>query len=307
MSGIKGKLVRGKTGTLEIEESRIVIKEEKGLFSKRLEEVTGIPVTQVVSTSIEEKHHPFRSMIRIKIEYQDGEESLEALFFSEDMIGLEAVKAEIDADIERRRTEAVLEEDAMRKERESHTNHITLVLEMVDQVFQILVSLHEEPEWDLMSMSVSEAEWIVGEMEALGVVAPVTMDMKGLASAVAGRRTDEIKEEAYAILTVAHRDSERLAQYTGAMSFNLELHEVFIKSYILLWDMYLGETLGEPVDEEELKILKTTFSTVGRITSNATTLVALQEMERLSIHSGVGPHFDGLRLLIHQCLESLTE
>ncbi len=216
MPGIKGKLVRGKAGTLEIEEDRIVIKEEKGFFSKRLEEVERIPLSEAITTSVEEKQHPFRSMIRIKIEYQEGEESLEALFFSEDRGGLEAVKAEIDADIERRREAAEREEAARRRERESQVHHISLVLEMVDQVFQILLELHGEPRWALMSSSIAEAERIVMEMESLGVVAPVTMNVRGLSSAVTERKADEIKEEAYAILSVAHRDAERLAQFGGA-------------------------------------------------------------------------------------------
>ena len=116
MPGIRGKLVRGKTGTLEIEEDRIVIKEEKGFFSKRLEEVKGIPLSQAVSTSIEEKQPPFRSLTRIKIEHQESEESLESLFFSEDREGLEAVKAEIDEDIEKRRQAAEREEAARRRD-----------------------------------------------------------------------------------------------------------------------------------------------------------------------------------------------
>jgi len=165
MPGIRGKLVRGKTGTLEIDEDRVVIKEEKGFFSKRLEEVKGITLSQATSTSIDEKQPPFRAMIRIQIEYQEGEESPEILFFSEDREGLKAIKDEIDADIERRRAAAEREEAARRRERESHVHHISLVLEMVDQIFHVLVSLHGEPRWDSMSRSVGEAERIVVEME----------------------------------------------------------------------------------------------------------------------------------------------
>ena len=307
MPGIRGKLVRGKTGTLEIEEDRIVIKEEKGFFSKRLVEVTGIPLSEANSISIEEKQPPFTSMMRIRIEYQEGEETLETLFFSENREDLEATKAEMDADIERRREAAEREETARRRELESNVHHISLVLEMVDHVFQILVSLHGEPRWDSMSSSVAEAERIVTEMESLGVVAPVNMAARGLASAVAGRRADEIMEEAYAILSVAHRDAERLAQYEGAMSFDLELHEVFVKSYLLLWDIYLGESIGAPVDEDEVKELKETFSRLSRFTESKTYLVALQEIDRLGAPEGIVPHIERIRLLMLQCLESLVE
>ncbi len=67
LSGIRGKLAKGKNGRLEIDEDRIVIKEEKGLFSKRFEEIEGIALSQTTSTAIDEKLAPYRNMIRIKM------------------------------------------------------------------------------------------------------------------------------------------------------------------------------------------------------------------------------------------------
>jgi hypothetical protein len=307
MPGIRGKLVKGKTGTIELEEDKIVIKEEKGFFSKRLEEVMEIPLSRTNSTSIEEKQPPFRSMMRIRIGYQEGEEILETLFFSEDTEGLETIKVEIDADIERRRVAAEKEEAARRRERESNVHHISLVLEMIDQIFQILVSLHGETRWDSMSRNVAEVERIVTEMESLRVVAPVNIYARGLASAVEGRKVEEIKEEVYAIISVAHRDAERLAQYEGTTSFELELHEVFVKSYLLLWDMYLGESIRAPVDEDEVKELKETFSKLSQFTGSKACLVALQEIDRIRAPEGIAPHIEGIKLLMLQCLESLVE
>ena len=307
MPGIRGKLVRGKTGTIELEEDKIVIKEEKGFFSKRLKEVMEIPLSRTNSTSIEEKQPPFRSMMRIRIGYQEGEEILETLFFSEDSEGLETIKVEIDADIERRRVAAEKEEAARKRERESNVHHISLVLEMIDQIFQILVSLHGEPRWDSMSRNVAEVERIVTEMESLRVVAPVNIYARGLASAVEGRKVEEIKEEVYAIISVTHRDAERLAQYEETMSFELELHEVFVKSYILLWDMYLRERIGTPVDENEVKELKETFSKLSRFTRSKACLVALQGIDRIRAPEGIAPHIEGIKLLMLQCLESLVE
>ena len=307
MPGIRGKLAKGKNGSLEIDEDRIIVKEEKGFFSKRLEEIEGIALSQTTSTSIDEKMAPYRSLIRIKIEYQEGKEASEVLFFSEDREGLEATKAEIDTDIERRREAAEREEAARRRERESHVHHISLVLEMVDQVFQILVGLHGEPRWALMTSGVAEAGRILNEMESLGVVAPVTMNVRGLSSAVTERKAEEIKEEAYAILSVAHRNAERLAHYEGIENFDLELHEVFVKSYLLLWDLYLAESIGEPGDVEEIKALKETFRRLGRFTDSDACRVAVQEMDGLSILEGVAPGFEGLRLRMLQCMESLIE
>jgi hypothetical protein len=307
MPGIRGKLAKGKNGSLELDEGRIVVKEEKGFFSKRLEEIERIALSQTTYTSIDEKIAPYRRMIRIKIEYQEGDETSEVLFFSDDREGLEAIKTEIDPDIKRRKEAAEREKADRRKERESHVNHISLVLEMLDQVFQILVELHGEPIWEPMSVSIAEAERIVKEMVTLGVVAPITMDVRGLSSAVTERRGKEIKEEAYAILSVVHRDAERLAQYGGIESFKMELHEVFVKSYLLLWDIYRAESKGDPGDEDKLKTLKETFHGLSRFTESDAAQAAVQEMDRLNIQDGVAPHFKRLRQLILQSMESLIE
>jgi hypothetical protein len=91
------------------------------------------------------------------------------------------------------------------------------------------------------------------------------------------------------------------------MSFELELHEVFVKSYLLLWDIYLGESMGAPVDEDEVKELKETFSRLSQFTESKVCLVALQEIDRVRAPEGIAPHIEGIRILILQCLESLVE
>ncbi len=58
---------------------------------------------------------------------------------------------------------------------------------------------------------------------------------------------------------------------------------------------------------EEVKALKETFQRLGRFTDSNACQVALQEMDRLGILEGVAPRFEGLRLLMLQCLESLLE
>ena len=306
ISTIRGKLANGKTGTLEIVENRIVIKEEKGTFTKRLEESSVIPLIDICLVSKEEMQPPFRSMIRIKIDYQEEGESKEILFFTDDLTSLDEIIGSINTDIERLSEDEARDEAVRKKELESHIHHITLVLLMVDQVFQILVSLNREPNWDTIFLSVSKAESIVGEMKTLGVVAPINIDTKGLASAAKSRKVENIKEEVNAILIVAHRESERLAQYEEPMHFNLELHEVFVKSYMLLWEIYVMEILGKSVEEEKLKILKSTFSSLNRIVPNKITFLTMSEIQELSPRNGVAHQFDRLKFLIQQSLHSLV-
>ncbi|MBQ03812.1 hypothetical protein CL673_03760 [Candidatus Bathyarchaeota archaeon] len=307
MLSVRGKLAKGKKGTLSIEGDKVFVKEEKGFFRKRLENVNVINVTGAISTSLEEKQPPYKSLIKIKIDYIEGKESLGLVFFSEDRKGLEAVKEEIDADIKKRCERAKLEEDSRIVERESHIHHLSLVLEIIDQTFQVLFELHGEARWGLIRNNVAEAVRIVNEMEALRVVAPIAVDIRGLSSAVSERRVDQIKEEAYAILSVVHRDAERLPHYEGILNFDMELHEVFVKSFILLWDLYLTESVEGQVDVETVKAFVKTFKRLGQSIHSSPIQLALKEMEILSFPENIVSCFKSLRQLILQSLENLIK
>ncbi len=303
-----GKLPKGASGAIEVVDGVVVIQEERGIIGKRLVKLAEFPVVAATSTLLEDGQPPFRLLTRLAIRYKEGSEEAEEIFFSQDGEALEAIRAIIEADIERRRIELKRDLAEQRRVREAHIHQLTLVLELLDHVFQILFHLDKEPRWRPMKRHLAEAGRIIDEMRDLAVIAPLNYDVNGLAAAVTRRLVDGIKEECYAIISIVNRDAERLAYIEEpTKGFDLELHEIFVKSYLLMWDMNLGEYLGEAVEEEELDEFMTY---VDRLEGHAVSDLCsrgLTSVKNLYLRDGISPHFNRIRLLTHQCLNSLIE
>ena len=308
MAKARGRLLRGSFGVIEVAEGKVVLQEERGIIGKRLATLTEFPITTTKSTSLKENQPPYRKFKRLAISYEKDYEQDEAIFFSQEEKALETIKKIIDTDIERRRIELKQNLKEQRRIREAHVNHITLVLELLDHVFQILFHLDDEPRWGHMKRNLAEVSRIIYEMKELAVIAPLNFDANGLAAAFTRRLVDGIKEECYAIISIVNRDAERLAYIEEPRKgFDLKLHEISVKSYLLLWDMNLGEYLGEAVEEEELDKFMTYLDRLEGHVVSGHCIEGLNRVKSLYLLDGVSPHFDRIRLLLHQCLNSLIE
>jgi hypothetical protein len=308
MAKVRGRLLRGSFGIIEVVEGKVVLQEERGIIGKRLVTLTEFPITTTKSTSLKDNQPPYRKFKRLAICYEKDYEQDKAIFFSQEEEALETIKEIIDTDIERRRIELKQNLEEQRRIREAHVNHITLVLELLDHVFQTLIHLDGESKWGLMKRNLAEAGLIIYEMKKLAVIVPLNYDANGLATAVNQRLADDIKEECYAIISIVDRDAERLANVEEATrGFDLELHEIFIKSYLLLWDLRMGDRLGDVVDEEELDKFMTYLSRLEGHMISGHCIQGLNRVKSLYLLDGISPHFDRIRLLLHQCLNSLIE
>ncbi|UCH57152.1 MAG: hypothetical protein JSV18_07420 [Candidatus Bathyarchaeota archaeon] len=308
MAKARGRLRRGSFGVIEVAEGKVALQEERGIIRKRLVTLKVLPITTTKSTSLKDNQPPYRKFTRLTISYEKEYEQDEVIFFSQEEKALETIKEIIDADIERRRIELKENLDEQRRIRQAHVNHITLVLELLDHVFQILLHLDGEPRWGPMKRNLAEVGRIIYEMKELAVIAPLNYDANGLAAAVNQRLADGIKEECYALVSIADRDAERLANYEeAAKGFDLELHEIFVKSYLLLWDLILGERLGDRVDEEEIgELLRYLDKLEGHVESERCRQ-HLQLVKSLDLLDEFGAHFNRIRLLLLECLNSLVE
>jgi hypothetical protein len=308
MAKARGRLLRGSFGAIEVAEGKFVLQEEKGVIGKRLVTIADFPIAAAVSTSLETNQPPYRLFKRLSVIYEKDGEEAEEVFFSQEDGALEAIKEIIDADIDRRNVELQRDLAEQRQVREAHVHQLTLVLELLDHVFQILFHLDGEPMWNSMKRNLAEVGRIIYEMKELAVIAPLNYDANGLAAAVNQRLADGIKEECYALISVVDRDAERLAYVKEATrGFDLELHEIFVKTYLLLWDMHMGERLEELVDEEELDKFMTYINRLEDHMVSGHCIQGLNRVKSLYLLDGINPHFDRIRLLTHQCLNSLIE
>jgi hypothetical protein len=308
MAKARGRLLRGSFGAVEVAEGKVILQEEKGIIGKRLVTIVEFPIAAATSTSLEKNKPPYRRFRRLTINHDEDGEGGEEVFFSQEDGALEAIKEIIDADIERRRIELDRDLAEQRLVREAHVHQLTLVLELLDHVFQTLFDLNGEPRWGPMKKEIAEAGRIIEEMKKLAVIAPLNYDVNGIAAAVAKRLVGGIKEECYAIISIVNRDAERLAYIEEpANGFDLELYEIFIKSYLLMWDMRLGEYLGGSVKEEELDKFMAYIDRLGGHVASGQCSQGLASVNNLYLQEGISYHFDRIRLLTHHCLNSLIE
>ncbi|MCW3991322.1 MAG: hypothetical protein NWE79_01320 [Candidatus Bathyarchaeota archaeon] len=308
MAKARGRLIRGSFGVLEVAEGKVVLQEERGIIGKRLVTLTELPITTTKSTSLKDNQPPYRKFKLLTISYEKDYKQDEVIFFSQEKEALETIKEIIDANIERRRIELNQNLEEQRRIKKAHVNHITLELELLNYVFHILLQLDSEINWGSFKRNLAEVGRIIYEMKELAVIAPLNYDVNGLAAAVNKRLVNGIKEECYAIISIIDRDAERLANFEEpAKGFDLELHKIFVKSYLLLWDMRMGARVGDIVDEEELDQFMTYISRLeGHVVSD-NCIEGLNWVKSLYLLDGISPHFDRIKRLLHECLNSLIE
>jgi hypothetical protein len=249
-----------------------------------------------------EKSHPRnRKIQRLTIRFlgDDGEE--EIVFLSEDGTSLQAVRTEI----ERRELVRELERAVMARLMETHVHQITLVIELIDQIFLTIFGLDGHINWNLMGEYVNRSEQVTREMGELEVDPKLSYEINDLEAAVRLRKIDEIKSQCYGILEAIHRNVETLVD-GHSEKFNFELYEWFIHAVTLLWDLRLGEHRGDVPDEREVEELQMYLGNMDDLVSVYEDPEASGLIERLQEERVNDSVFKTVRSIIHQSLNSLT-
>lgn len=305
MPGIKGKLPKGSTGYLEITDGVVRLWEETGLIGKRQDKLSEFPLKAATSTQLLTGEPPFRRLHRLKIDHgADGE----LVFFSDDRPALEAARDEVDRDIEDRRMDREREQAQRKRVRETHVHRITLLLELLDQVFQMVIELDGVINWDLMKGTLAEMGQIREEMTKIDVETPLSYDEGELSMAIRRRLVDDIKKECYAVIEAVHRDAGRLAAMKEPPeATNLFLYEMFVNSYIVLWDLRLGEFVGDDLNIKGLDVLRSYLMELDELAPSDEPTGGLEQIRQLPTATAVAPHFDNVRSLIHRYLNGLVK
>ncbi len=299
MPEVKGRTARGSTAYLQLEDDGLTVWEERGLYSKRRVKAAEHGLDEIASTELEKGHAPHRSLYRLLISSQGEEQSS---FYSSDMVALEAVKTAIDTRIEERRAAEERMREERRSSREAHLNHITLLLELLDNVFRVLLDLDGSIDWGVMAAHGAQLRQIDDELQSL----PGTdgISVYTLSEALRHRTTGSVKEEAFRLIeTVRSRAREASARGPDRW-FNLGYYEAVVEAYLLLWDLNLAESLGQGGDPDERGLLQ------GRLRE----LVEMMHMEGLELveievseTQRFSPQFGRVRSKIFEILDALNE
>ena len=152
----------------------------------------------------------------------------------------------------------------------------------------------------------TRSEQITREMEDLEVDPKLSYEIDDLEAAVHLRKIDEIKSQCYGILEAIHRDVEILVD-GHSEKFNFELYEWFIHAVTLLWDLRLGEHLGDAPDEREVEELQIYLGNMDDLVSTYEDPEASGLVERLQEERLNDSVFKTVRSIIHQRLNSLIK
>ena len=250
MDKIKGKLRSGQRAYVELKDGSVNVTVERGLIMKSLVVHKEIPLSEITHVTLEKDISQLSRNHHLTLAYGEGEE---VVFSSTEDESLEALRSQIAADLERRRAEREREEAERRRVWEAHVHQISLMLDLMEEVFMMLEGLHGWVEWTEVVGHLVQLEHVPEEMREIGVLAPLKYDLQGLRTAVRRRLPGAIKEECFAVLTVLRQDVERLSKSDEpSMGFDLRLYEWFVGAYFLLWDIKLAEFLGGPAEKAEV-------------------------------------------------------
>ena len=303
MDKIRGKLRSGQRAYIELKDGSVNVTVERGLIMKSLVVHRELPLSEITHVTLEKDSSPLSRNHHLTLGYGEGEE---VVFSSTEVESLEVLRSQIAADLERRRAEREREEAERRRVWEAHVHQISLMLDLMEEVFMMLEGLHGWVEWTEVVGHLVQLEHVPGEMREIGVLAPLKYDLQGLRTAVRRRLPGAIKEECFAVLTVLRQDVERLSKSDEpSMGFDLRLYEWFVGAYFLLWDIKLAEFLGGPAEKAEVIELNTLLEKLSSLDVNgeaeAPRFPDLTEIEVL------GPKIKDIRVAIQFHLHALLD
>lgn len=266
MDKIKGKLRSGQRAYIELKDGSVNVSMERGLIMKSLVVHRELPLSEITHVTLEKDSSPRSRNHHLTLVYGEGEEEV---FSSTEDEPLEALRSQIAADLERRRAEREREEAERRRVWEAHVHQISLMLDLMEEVFLMLEGLQGWVEWTDIGGHLVQLEHVIEEMREIEVLAPLKYDLQGLNTAVRRRLPGAIREECFAVLTVLRQDIERLSKSDEpSMGFDLRLYERFVGAYFLLWDINLSEFLGGPAERAEVIELNTFLERLSSLEVN---------------------------------------
>lgn len=308
MPSVRGRLANGSWGALEVNGGVVRLKRETGFLNKTLKTLKEFPLSEATSTELVVNSLSYIRTEKLIVKYLgDEDDEEEVTILSEDGSSLEALKSEIDGEIERRELVRELEKTVLAQLMEAHVHQITLVLELIDQVFLLIFELDGDVDWSLMRAYMDEERQITREMGKIEVDPKLSYEIEDLGRAVRFRRVEDIKDECYGIIEAIHMDVEALIDSEHSGEFNFELYEWFVYSSTLLWDLKLGEFLGDPPGRRELEELQVYLRNLDGLVTAYGGGDGPEFIDELHEMNTIEPVFEKTRSLIHRSLNSLVE
>jgi hypothetical protein len=265
-SASKARLRNLGSGTLEFTDNTIKFRMEKGRFKKRKEIAREIPIADI------------ENIERVGNEFSITWKGVTETFVAE--------KAELVGTIYEKVTEALKEKrkmledkEAAKQKRNELTKILSVAIEIVDSLFDVLRSLQGRVNWNRVESCLKRSEENVRSLEGQKI-GTINLEFTKLSLAIKERRPEEISKEAYGILRSLYEYFSGLTEneFPEQIHPNYQDAKTVITAYYTLNDIILGAIVGDEEIGKESSQLVTMLDDLSKRTDLKTNVDAIKDI-----------------------------
>jgi hypothetical protein len=251
-SAMEAHLIGVGSGTLEFIDNTIKFQIEKGRFRKRKEVVRQIQITDIEGMNLTGKE--------LSITWNDSTD----IFIIEDSELAETILGTMPKASEEQGI--IFEEKQVAKQRQKNVSKIiTVTIDIIDSLFNILRSLNGWVDWNRVEKDFSKG--IETNLEQIMQITAINLDFTQLTLSIKERAPDKISREIYNLLKAINgylNEIDKENETTEEIHSNDSEAKMAIKAYFLLNDIILGIEVGDEEIEKEKNMLMMVLSDLSK-------------------------------------------
>jgi len=251
MPEARGRLPKGDTARLELNEGRITVSVQTGLIGKKMVPYKEIRLENVGGVELHEGENA-KDPQRLRLTYEGMDGGGELVFHSTETDQIKEIHGIIADEITRREEELQRQMTEYSETRERQLNMLYHDLEMTDHLFDFMLGLGGEVDWRRLHDALDGMKQVQREMEALGS-SHYGFSLDGLESELRYRHVKEMKKEAAALLEVVLQGVTEASTHRHEW-FNARYHHLFASTLFLLRNRELSRLAGREDDSGERRL-----------------------------------------------------
>jgi hypothetical protein len=283
MPEAKGKLPKGETAKLELNENKIIVSVQRGFISKKMVLLKEIRLENVSGVELLEGEKSFKGSKRLGLKHEGMDGGGELVFYSAETDQITEIHRLIIEELVRREEELQRQMTEYKETRERQLNMLYQDMEMTDQIFNFVLGLGGEVDWRRLHDTLEGTKQVQREMEAFGS-SHYSFSLEGLESKLRSRHIKEMKNEAVELLEVVLQGVTEASTHRHRW-FNSKYHHLFASTLFLLRNRELSRLTGAADENGE-----------RRLGQQAEALMALVGSECLELEDYDVEDFDRARL-----------
>ena len=294
-SAAKASLRNLGSGTLELIDNTIKFHIEKGYFKKRKEIAREIPMTDIESIN------------RVGNEFSITWKGVTDIFVIEETELVGTIYERINEALKEQR-KMLEDKEAAKQKRNELAKTLSVAMEIVDSLFDVLRSLHGRVDWNRVEGYLKRSEENVRSFTGQKI-GTINLEFTKLSLAIKEHLPEEISKETYSILRVLY---EYFSGLTSKNEFLEEIHPNYhdakttILAHYTLNDIILGTIVGDEEIGKESNELVMMLDDLSKGTDLKINVDAIKDIiNKLGMEKGKESVIEESRAVFRQQLKEL--